>query len=229
MLTAFALGAPAHGAIFRVDVDTDHSAWTFTGGNMTLGDGSDPMFPLTLLVDDVDGPLPAIPYWTQLQASFDVAHLSSQPAGGGLFLHRYSINGGFSFIDMDGNPLLSGSVSGAILAALGGPLSWSSAASVLFDEDGPVGSTTLQWHPGRVRGYDSEPGLYRVADVRFFLADISFQGADVTLDPETYLPTTPWVCESGFRARNLQIPAPGAGTLAGACGVLALAPRRRRR
>src|SRR5262245_26725118 len=113
------LVSSSQAALFSFASDNDHTSWTFTGAGAMVHDANDPTDPQILLIDDHNGPLPAIPMSVEFQANFTIAYLASVPLGGGAFVHNYSLNGSFSFLDAAGAALLTCTVQNGSLTAIG--------------------------------------------------------------------------------------------------------------
>lgn len=215
-------------ALFSFASDNDASSWTFTGSGGSITSANDPTDPVVLLVDDHNGPLPAIPFGVEFEANFTIAYLASVPLGGGAFIHNYSLNGTFSFLDGAGNPLLSATVTNGALTALGGALSWYSTATLQANDNPDGGSVAYEWFGDPIPGYDllTGPSTGR-DDMAFTLTSLNFGGMDVTLNPNTHLPESQWVSEGSFSGTGRDfIPAPGAAMIFGLGGLVALRRRR---
>lgn len=228
VLAVGCLVSSSQAALFSFASDNDHSSWTFTGNGGLVADAQDPLDPQILLVDDHNGPLPAIPFAVEFQANFTIAYIASVPLGGGAFIHNYSLNGTFSYVDATGNTLLSATVSNGALTAMGGALSWYSTATLQASDNAEGGSVVYTWNGAAVPGYDLLPGSSQGSDdMSFTLTALNAAGLNVTLDPQTHLPVERWNSEGSYSgtARNF-IPTPGAAMIA-ALGGLVAARRRR--
>ena len=227
VLAVGCLVSSSQAALFSFASDNDHASWTFTGNGGSITDANDPSDPQILLVDDHNGPLPAIPFAVEFEANFTIAYLASVPTGGS-FVHNYSLNGSFSFLDALGNVLLSATVTNGALTALGGANSWYSTATLQANDNGAGGSVAYTWNGAAIPGYDLIPGSSQgVDDMAFTLSSLNFGGQDVQLDGQTFLPTGEWNSEGSYSgtARNF-IPAPGAAMIAAIGGIVALRRRR---
>ncbi len=213
-------------ALFSFDANAGDAAWTFTGGGNLVSDGLRPEDPTVLLVDDVHGPLPPIPFATQFEAALSIEYVRSAAETGGLFTHTYRVNGSFTFLSQTGIPMLRCTVTEGELTATGGALSWYTEAMLHAGSTSGIGSATYEWLPDRILGYNVRRAFYGVSDVEFRLGSVNMGGADVALDPETYLPGGTWVAESSFHGQNREIPAPGAAVVIG-LGALMIGRRRR--
>lgn len=227
VLAVGCLVSSSQAALFSFASDNDHSSWTFTGAGGLVADAQDPTDPQILLVDDHNGPLPAIPFAVEFQANFTVAYLASVPVGGS-FVHNYSLNGTFSFLDALGNTLLSATITNGALTALGGANSWYSTATIQAGDNGTGGSVVYNWNGAAIPGYDLIPGSSNgIDDAAFTLSSLNMAGAGVVLDPQTFLPVREWNSEGSYSgtARNF-IPTPGAAMIATLGGLVALRRRR---
>lgn len=227
ILAVGVLAGSSQAALFSFASDNDHTSWTFTGGGGLVRDAQDPLDPQILLVDDHNGPLPAIPFAVEFQANFTIAHLASVPLGGG-FIHNYSLNGTFSFVDAAGNTLLSATVSNGAFTAIGGANSWYSTSTIQANDNPDGGSVVYTWNGSAIPGYDLLPGQSNGQDdMAFTLSALNARGLDVALDPQTFLPSAEWTSEGSYSgtARNF-IPAPGAAMIATLGGLVALRRRR---
>ena len=228
VLAVGCLVSSSQAALFSFASDNDHTSWTFTGSGGTISDANDPTDPQILLVDDHNGPLPAIPFAVEFQASFTIGFLASVPLGGGAFVHNYSLNGTFSFVDGTGNTLLSATVTNGAFTALGGALSWYSTGTIQANDNGTGGSVAYTLNGAAIPGYDLQPGPSQGEDdMAFTLSALNLNNMDVVLDPQTHLPTGEWDSEGSYSgtARNF-IPAPGAAMIAALGGLVALRRRR---
>jgi hypothetical protein len=215
-------------ALFSFASDNDHTSWTFTGAGNMVADAQDPLDPQILLVDDHNGPLPAIPFAVEFEADFTIGYLASVPLGGGAFVHNYSLNGTFSFLDAAGNVLLGATVENGALTAIGGMNSWYSTSTIQANDNPEGGSVTYVWNGNAITGYDLLPGPSQGRDdMAFTLTSLNANGMDVMLDPQTFLPISEWNSEGSYSGtgRNF-IPAPGAAMIAALGGLVALRRRR---
>lgn len=218
LLVVGCIAGPSHGVVFKFAADNDPATWTFTGAGTTLANGPNPMNSRVLMVDDAGGPLPSIPMATEFDANFTLSHVESVATESGLYAHRYSISGTFAFRGMDGEMLLSATMTDGVFTVIGTALSWYPAGTI------QAGAVTCEWLGGAMAGYDLYPRVFEDAEVEFRLSAMNAGGTDVALDPYTLLPAADWAAESSFAMRA--IPAPGVGGLALVCGVAALRRRR---
>ncbi len=226
ILSVGCLAGSSSAAVFSFPADNDHSLWTFTGGSGRLTNARDAGNPVILLIDDVDGPLPPIPFATQFIADFAISYVESASSIEGLYTHTYAVNGTFSFLDLLGNTMLTATVANGVLSTTGDELSWYAAGTI---EAGPrfeTGSVVYEWFPPPILGYGLRTGTYEASDVEFSLVSMNMAGTDVALDRETHLPMRNWSSEASFHGQNDTIPAPGGAVIAGLCGLLALRRRR---
>jgi uncharacterized protein (TIGR03382 family) len=187
------------------------------------------MDPQVLLIDDHNGPLPAIPIAVEFQADFQITYIASVPLGGA-FIHNYSLNGTFSFVDGRGNTILSATVTNGALTAIGGALSWYSTSTIQAT-DGNANqnnSVVYTWNGGDMPGYDLLNGVsFGPDDMAFTLTSLNASAMDVVLDPATHLPVTEWNSEGSYSGTSHFIPAPGAAMILGLGGLVATRRRRR--
>jgi uncharacterized protein (TIGR03382 family) len=218
--------SPLEAAIFStIDHHATRSAWTFTGSDGDLIAARPPASPLVLLVDDVDGPLPAIPMAVRLEFELSLSHLRTTPAAGGVFAHSYSVDGVFSIHGLDGGALLNGSLATGLMTVMGDAESWRGAALVVAGAPYGAGSAWCEWVEQSVLAYDLDTGEYAGSAFQFRLTNVNAGGLGVPLDPETHLPAGAWQSGVSFTGRN-NIPAPATVTF-GAVGAAALMRRRR--
>ncbi len=225
LLAVGCLASTSQAAFFSFASDNDHTSWTFTGSGGTISDANDPLDPQILLVDDHNGPLPAIPFAVEFQASFTIGFLASVPLGGGAFIHNYSLNGNFSFVDAMGNTLLSASVENGAFTALGGALSWYSTGTMQANDG--AGAVVYDWNGDDMPGYQLFRDGLSVGpdDMAFTLTSLTMSNMDVVLDPQTHLPVDNWTSEGSYSG-TAPIPAPGAAVILGIGGLLACRRRR---
>lgn len=222
------LASSSQAAFFSFASDNDHTSWTFTGMGASVRDAQDPADPQILLIDDHNGPLPALPIAVEFEANFTISYLASVPLGGGAFIHNYALNGSFEYLDASGAVLLHCDVMNGALTALGGEFNWYSTSTIQANDNPNGGSVVYTWNGPALPEYDLIPGqsLGR-DDMAFTLTSLNFEGGDVTLDRQTFLPNVQWVSEGSYSgsARNF-VPAPGAAVIAGLGGLLAFRRRR---
>lgn len=225
----------AQGAFFSFASDGDNASWTFRGLGQTVQSAGDPTDPLTLLIDDHNGPLPPLEFNVDFDALFTITHIASTPIGGANFLHTYSLAGDFALRQIPTNqPVIIGSLQGAVLTAVGGENSWHTTASITGgDEFGPVQYT---WTAAPRPEYGLFPGnSVGPDDAAFALAVLNRSGIlpydfdpasrGVELGADRY-PLTTWWSEGSYDGSARFVPAPGAIALC-AVGGVALARRRR--
>ncbi|MFA6046186.1 MAG: hypothetical protein WC718_14475, partial [Phycisphaerales bacterium] len=105
----------AQATTFSFASDSDNSHFTWAGLRNTVTNGEAPgANQLTLVIDDENGPAPALTFGVNFSASFQISYASSIPVGGGRFLHSYGVNASvpegsaqFSFLNPDGSALLT--------------------------------------------------------------------------------------------------------------------------
>jgi hypothetical protein len=222
----------AQAALFSFASGSASQAWTFQGTGLGVQDGTGPNDPITLMIDDNNGPLPTLNVSTQFNANFALSYAGSVPLGGGALSHNYTALGSFSFVDMvSGTPLLTVNFNNALFTARGLTNSWFTTASLQGDANGGAG-VTMVWQGANLPGYGLAPGTLVNAGFGFDLTALNTSGAlpyggqspGTGLTPN-FAPVGNWFAEASFSAVGA-IPAPGAGV---ALGLGMLAARRRRR
>ncbi|MCL4741327.1 MAG: hypothetical protein KJZ54_03910 [Phycisphaerales bacterium] len=220
------LATAANATLFSFASDVDHTSFTFAGMGGLVADAMDPSEPLTLLIDDTNGPGAPIALSVEFNAGFEIAHLGSIPSGGGNFVHAYSLDGFFEFRDGSGALVLSAVVEGGSLTALGSATSWYSSGA-LFGADGAGSSVTYTWHGANIPDYGLFTGnSIDPDDAAFTLTFLqSDPGMGVALGQDM-LPAMHWVSEGSYSGSAFFIPAPGSLAL---LGFAAIGAARRRR
>ncbi|GIK20026.1 MAG: PEP-CTERM sorting domain-containing protein [Leptolyngbya sp. PLA2] len=220
------LATAANASLFSFASDVDHTSFTFMGTGGFVGDAMDPSEPLTLLIDDTNGPGAPITLSIEFNAAFEIAHLGSIPSGGGNFIHAYSLDGSFEFRDAFGALVLSAVVEGGSLTALGGAASWYSSGAI-FGADGAGSSVTYTWHGPNIPDYGLFTGdSVDPDDAAFTLTFLQSDGGmGVALD-QNMLPAMWWRSEGSYSGSAFFVPAPGSIALLG-FGALAAGRRRR--
>ncbi|TVQ64226.1 MAG: PEP-CTERM sorting domain-containing protein [Phycisphaerales bacterium] len=247
---ATAAGA-AQAQFFSFASNSNGENWTFEYNpqtqRLTHSDANNGS-PVTLLVDDRNGPMPAVSIDTEFRADMTLSTLSSVAIGGDEFLHIYALNGSFEFLVDVGNGLETAmrvEFNDATLTARGPSDRWSSTATI-------SGGDTAS-DPGRVTYSFFQPlvGLVPNAaayglgvgssigpdDFSFTLTSLNTSGA-LPFDPESNpgalgtptggpgdFPTQTWWSEGSFSGSAI-IPSPASLALLG-MGGLAMARRRR--
>jgi hypothetical protein len=219
------LAGAAHGATFSFASDTNPNDFTFAGFGGNVTDAQDPTDPVVLLVDDNNGPLPAMSFNVEFDADFTVAHVDSAQVAPGVFTHSYALNGTFSF-SQGGTDLLRCTITDGAMVALGGQATWGSTDTIL-GSDNP-GSVEYTWLGADLPGYGVFNGAsIGIDDAAFTLTFLqSALGSGVALNPANMLPGDEWTSEGSFSGTAFFIPSPGALALLGIGG---LATGRRRR
>lgn len=213
--------------LFSFASDTDHTSYTFTGFGGGVSDAQDPGDPIELLIDDANGNNVPLTYDVEFQADFSIAYAGSVNVGGGLFVHTYALNGDFGFYDLSGNAVLTATVSGGALTALGGQNNWLSTSTIL-SADGEGADITYTWHLADNKPY----GLFNGDSVgphddgSFTLTFLqSGGGSGVALDANM-LPADEWVSEGSYSGSATFVPTPGSLVLLSGAGLV-LGLRRR--
>lgn len=229
-----ALAGSANAAFFSFASDTADHAWTFTGGGAPIGNANfinatGPNDPVVLMIDDNNGPLPALVVSAQFQAQVGLTYSGSLPLGGGVFSHNYLANGSFSFRDIpSGNVILTVNFENALFTARGGQNTWFTTAALQGDFNGGIVNYT--WSGASLPQYDLVPGT-RPGDFAFGLSALNSSGAipysgqapGRTLGAD-HLPDGQWWSEASYSGTN--VPAPGALALLGLGGLVATRRRR---
>lgn len=225
VVTGLAAGASA--GIFSFASDTDHTSFTFGGFGASVHDAQDPGDVVNLLIDDDNGSNVPLSYDVEFAADFNIAFAGSVPIGGGLFVHTYSLSGEFGFYAANGDPVLTASIDGGALTALGDASHWLNTSTIL-GADAYQSHVEYVWHLADNPSY----GLFNGAsvgpadDAAFTLTWLqSAQGAGVRLDAEM-LPNGEWNSEGSYSGSATFVPTPGSLVLLGGAGLI-LGRRRR--
>lgn len=229
---ALAAGS-AQATLFSFASDNDHTSYTFGGFGNSVFDAADRTDRFSLLVDDDNGPNPALNFDVEFQFTGILTHVASVPLGGGRFLHTYGMsgpNGGpatFGFFDPSGNALLTASFEGGVFSAEGGQADWGSAAGIQAGDI--TGQVIYTWFGPDLPQYGLYTGQSSVGidDAAFTLTFLNSQtGAGVPLGSTAPYPAAEWHSEGSYSGTAHFVPAPGAVALAGlASGLIG---RRRR-
>lgn len=222
------LAAPAHATLVSFASDRDSSSYTFTGLRNVITDASDASDPLTLLVDDDNGPLPELAFATEFDADFVISGYQSVGVGGGT-LHIYDISGTFRFLDRDtGAALLIASFQSGSLTVLGTQNAWASTATIQVGDGATSASIDYTWLGQNLPSYGLVTGQESSGpdDAAFTLSFLQNpQGLGVAIGTDG-IPLGDWSSEGSFSGSAFFVPAPGSAALL-ALGVL-VATRRRR-
>lgn len=248
ILTVAGLAGSAQAALFSFASDDASNAFTFVGtagaGNSFTMTQQGARIPVTLKIDDNNGPLPSVALNVFFEAEFTLGWIGSLGTGNSQ-THAYSATGNFRFVDANGGVLLSIATTGQNPAGMtiGGTMSnWASAGS-LFGSDNADGGTVA---------YTTSPALFTLAsgaganleqygifgganatsigtdDFGFSLTFVSAAtGGAVPINSTSRLPTGAWRAEGSYSGSATWIPAPGTMALVGIAGGL-IARRRRR-
>lgn len=228
MLSALALAisaGAAHAATFSFASDSNQTDFTFGGIGNSVTDAQDPADPVVLLLDDNNGPLPALTYNVEFDASFTISHVASNQVAPGVFTHAYALNGAFTFTQ-GGSTLLKVSIADGALIALGGQATWGSTDTILGSDD--PGSVEYEWFGGDLVPYGVFNGVSTGTDDAAFTLTFlqTVLGSGVALNTQTMLPGTRWNSEGSYSGTAFFVPAPGAIALTALAGLVA--SRRRR-
>jgi len=230
---AFASGT-AQAALFSFASDSNPNQWTFTGngGNITAATGATP---LTLNIDDNNGPSPAIQVSVSFVAQYTLTFVGSVNLPGGAQALSYAANGSFTFSD-GANPLLTTTFTNALFSVRASPNNiWATTASLQVD-DGLGATVSMVWGGANLPAYGLAPGALTGTPrgFGFDFTAINSSGAipyngeapGRAIDATTKLPTGQWWSESSYSAVANVIPSPGSLALLG-LGGLAITRRRR--
>lgn len=219
-----ALAGTAHGTLFSFASDSNPNGFTFAGNGAAVTDSAGAT-PVVLLVDDNNGPLPALSYNVDFVADFTIAHVSSVQVAPGVFSHNYSLNGFFQF-NTGAGPLLRATITDGAMVALGTATRWGSTETILGSDD--PGSVEYTWFGPDLPAYGVFNGVsIGLDDAAFTLTNTqTFLGMGVSLNAQTFLPDAGWQSEGSFSGTAVFIPAPGAAALLGMAGLVV--GRRRR-
>lgn len=238
-----AVTGSAHATTFSFASDDDSNFLTFLGtsgssGSFTMRNGRSPMpTPVTLVIDDDNGPLPSVMLPVGLIVNFTLTHSASIPAGG-QEAHIYDVTGSYQYVNPGtGAVLLDVQVGGggARLAVTGTSSSWGGAAS-LFSTGSPIANpTNVQFNTADLVGYaqslgvtlplEAFPFTWFDEDFSFTLSSLSADGGVVPIDVQTKLPAMSWGSESSHSAHAIAVPTPAAAGI----GIFGLALGMRRR
>lgn len=253
VLTLTLLAGSAHATLFSFASDDDSSQFTFrgtaaSGSSFGVVNGRDPQgTPVTLKIDDNNGANPTVTLNVNFRANFTATFVNSVGlAGAQTFL--YSVTGSFSFVDSaSGAALLTGTIGGGnqpgALTILGTNTTWGSSGS-LFSSDtaynfaGAVTWTAAAGLATAISGAGQNPLNYGVPvaggssntpdDFSFTLTNLNTGGGPVPINSTSRLPTAAWASEGSFSGSAVNgIPTPGALSLIGLAGLIALGRRRR--
>lgn len=251
-ISLLTLAGSAQATLFSFASDDDSNAFTFrgtasTGTDFMIRNARDPLQNLvTLKIDDNNLSGPTVALDVGFLASFSVTYQGSVGFAG-LQTHTYAVAGSFSFVDRTtGAALLTGTIGAAtpaVMTILGNGTSWGSAGSIFGSDSAANVSTAVQWTatPALVtlaanQGFNlSNYGIIGGQasnlpdDFSFTLTALAAAtGGAVPINAQTRLPTASWLSEGSFSGTALTgIPTPGAVSLLGLAGLMAMSRRRR--
>jgi hypothetical protein len=222
----------AQATTFSFASDVDHTSWTFTGVGALVNAALDPGNPQTLLVDDDNGPNPALTFAVEFRANMVLQHAASVPLGGGQVFHIYNVAAApegpssFGFYLPDGSPLLTAVFNNGVFRNVGGAGFWGTGAN--FSASDLSGSVTYTWFGPDLPQYGLFNGQSSVGldDAAFTFSNInSGQGPGVALNDANY-PGAPWSSEGSYSGTAHFVPAPGTLALLGLGGLISARRRR---
>jgi hypothetical protein len=242
VVAGLSVGSAAQASFFSFASDVNDRLPTWvgsagSGGAFTVTDAG-PNNRFTLLIDDNNGPAPAVPLNVRLEANLSANWVVSPTIAPGVVLHKYTIDGSFSFRDgTTGALLLTGQIENGVFDAVGTSTSWSSTANFAgSDAFGTVTYTATQALVDRMIAAGVDPATYGIRvgsstgtdDASFALTRlIGNLGGNVAINATTRLPTTGWTAEGSFSgSASNGVPAPASMSLLALAGVVA--GRRRR-
>lgn len=222
-----------HATTFSFASDTDPSSHTWRGFSTAMGNAQDPGDPVTLTVDDGNGPGAPITFDVEFRAAFALTP-NGLPLnlGGGRFLHTYNVGGPqggpatFGFFLPGNVPLLTATFTGGSMSSLGSAGAWGTVGGVQATD--VVGQVTYTWNGPNLPAYGLFTGQSSIGvdDAAFTLSDLhTLAGPGVPMN-DVNLPAAEWFAEGSFSGTANFVPAPGALALLG-LGSFALARRRR--
>lgn len=225
----------AQATTFSFASDSDNSNFTWAGIRNTVTNGDSPQTnAITLVIDDENGPAPALTYSVSFSAGFQISYSASVAVGGGRYLHTYDVNASvpegaaqFSFLNPDGSVLLTATFTGGSLSSLGTQGAWGSTGGI--DATDITGQVQYTWNGPDLPAYGLFHGQSSVGidDATFTLTNLQTVGGGpgVALGSGG-LPGDQWVAEGSYSGTARFVPAPGALALMGVGGLLV--GRRRR-
>lgn len=225
--TAVGVATTANAALFSFASDVDSGSFTFVGGAGGVIDAQDPTDTQLLFIDDNNGPLPTIPLEVEFEAAFQMAYVASVPVTGNTFVHTYALAGVFGFFSPTGAPILTATLTGGALTALGSATAWGTSETIQVNDIG-AGEITYTWWGPDLPAYGIYAGDSIGPDDAAFTLTLTLSpgGFGVPLDPQTGLPAAIWTSEGSYSGSAFFIPTPGAAALAG-IGLMGISRRRR--
>lgn len=228
-----AAGAAQGVTTFSFASDSDNANFTWRGTGSNIQNGNSDGNQLTLVIDDGNGPAPALTYNVSFFAGFSISSTGSIPAGGGRFLHTYGVNasaneaaGSFEFRTASGDVLLSATIVAGSFSALGTQGAWGTAAG-LAATDNATAQVEYVWNGPDLPAYGLFHGAHSqgIDDAAFTFTYLQNAAGAPGVGLDSELPGQ-WFSEGSYSGTANFIPTPGAMALLG-LGGLAMARRRR--
>jgi len=251
-----ALAGTANATFFSFASDTTHQAPTFigtaapagAGGAFTISSPSNSAF--NLLIDDNNGPAPALSVPTKLASNLTVT-----PAGmsgfGSFVTYTYAVAGTVDFLDNANNLLMritigagAGTTDDALMTVPGTATQWSSAGAIIGSDsfsavDYDITQQGFNAFTAAATGAGQSLSNYFIGgtgrsqgpdDFGFTLTALmrTQGGLAVTLNADNHLPNVGWQAESSYSGTSgTFVPTPGAAAMIAGAGLLGAMRRRK--